>query len=249
MFWAPLRNQIFYSLEDLNTALREKLEALNGKPYKGSAYSRRQLFEQREQHLLRGLPSEPFNPKKTIQATVQRNYHVQLSEDHHYYSVPYHYAGKKVKVLYDNLSVEIYYEQARIALHMRTRQHTAYHTHADHMPSNHQHTLQVKGWTKQDMLYQASRIGTYTCQAAEQVLASSIYPEQNFKSCYGMLMLEKQYGTARLEAACRRALSGTRVTYTMVRTILENGLDQQKELFDGASLPHHDNIRGPEHYK
>jgi hypothetical protein len=26
--------------------------------------------------------------------TVQRNYHIQLSEDKHYYSVPYQYVGK-----------------------------------------------------------------------------------------------------------------------------------------------------------
>jgi hypothetical protein len=41
------------------------------------------------------LPSEPFGFKKSVEATVQRNYHVQLSEDHRYYSVPYSYAGKK----------------------------------------------------------------------------------------------------------------------------------------------------------
>ncbi len=33
-------------------------------------------------------------------ATVQRNSHVQLSEDHRYHSVPYPYAGKKAKILY-----------------------------------------------------------------------------------------------------------------------------------------------------
>lgn len=48
--------------------------------------------------------------------TVQRNYHIQLTEDHLYYSVPYNYVGKKVKVLYDNSTVEVYYDFGRIAL-------------------------------------------------------------------------------------------------------------------------------------
>ncbi|MEO5674008.1 MAG: IS21 family transposase [Chitinophagales bacterium] len=245
----PLRNHLFYSLQALNEAILQALEALNRRPYKGSAYSRRQLFEQHEQHLLGSLPAEPFTPKKTIQATVQRNYHVQLSEDHHYYSVPYQYAGKKVKVLYDGDTVEIYHEHNRIALHNRTDRHKAYHTQPGHMPSNHQHTLEVKGWTREDMLQKALLIGECTYRAVEYILSSSIYPEQNFKSCYGMLMLQKQYGTTRLEAACKRATGGTRVNYTMIKNILQKGLDAQGEIFNAPPLPRHDNIRGAGHYK
>jgi transposase len=245
----PLRNLVFHSIEDLNAAISKYLQILNQRPYKGSTYSRLQLFEEYEQHLLSVLPTEAFQPKKVIQATVQRNYHVQLSEDHHYYSVPYTYAGKKVKVLYDQRSVEIYYDHARIALHTRTAQHKAYHTQSEHMPSNHQHMLQVKGWTKEDMLGKALRIGEHTHRAIEYVLDSSIYPEQNFKSCYGMLMLQNKYTVSRLEAACKRALAGTRVNYTMIKNILERGLDQQDDLFSSTPLPSHDNIRGPESYK
>ena len=46
------------------------------------------------------------------------NYHVQLSEDHRYYSAPYIHGGKKVKVLYDQRTVEIYPDNQRIPLHM-----------------------------------------------------------------------------------------------------------------------------------
>jgi hypothetical protein len=109
--------------------------------------------------------------------------------------------------------------------------------------------MQVKGWTKEDMLSKASRIGEYTHRAVEFVLDSSIYPEQNFKSCYGMLMLQNKYGVLRLESACKRALTGTRVNYTMIKNILERGLDQQEDLFSSKPLPSHDNIRGAESYK
>lgn len=247
--YGPTRKQVFHSLSELNYAVGIYLEKLNNKLYKGSAYSRRELFNQQEKDVLHHLPSEPFILKKIIQATVQRNYHVQLSEDHHYYSVPYTYAGRKVKVLYDNATVEIYCDHARIAVHNRTKYATAYHTIHEHMPSNHQKAVIIKGWTKEDLFNMAGRIGPFTRQAAEHIIASSFYPEQNFKSCYGVIMLQNKYAHHRIEAACARALTGTRINYTMICNILEKGLDKQTLLFENTPLPPHDNIRGPEEYK
>lgn len=247
--YGPLRNRIFGSLKELNQAMAGQLKALNDKPYKGSSYSRRQLFEQYEAILLRNLPVEPFSPKKCITATVQRNYHIQLGEDHKYYSVPYTYAGKKVKVLYDNKTLEIYYDHGRIAWHPRSHINRAYTTVAEHMPSNHQYALDIKGWTKPDMLARATLIGPHAEQAIAHILSSSIYPEQNFKSCHGLLMLQSTFGAGRLEAACQRALKGTRVNYTMIKNILQAGLDQQVIMEEIIHLPSHDNIRGPGHYQ
>lgn len=247
--YALLRHHQHYSLEQLNHAIKDKLHDLNHKPYKKTTYSRRHLFEQHELHLLKLLPPEPFTAKKTDMATVQRNYHIQLKEDKLYYSVPYTYAGKKVKVLYDDRSVEVYCDHSRIALHMRSRAVKGWSTLPEHMPPNHQHMHQVKGWTKEELLSQAARIGEYTGNATAHMLHNSIYIEQNYKACYGMLMLAKKYTAQRLEAACRRAAGGTRINYTMIKNILASGLDKQPLLFDNNPLPEHDNIRGSEHYR
>lgn len=64
-----------------------------------------------------------------------------------------------------------------------------------------------------------------------------------------MLMLQKKYTSVRLEAACNRALLGTRVNYTMIKNILERGLDGQLSLSIAPPLPDHDNIRGKDHYQ
>jgi hypothetical protein len=64
-----------------------------------------------------------------------------------------------------------------------------------------------------------------------------------------MLMLEKKYTASRLEAACQRACNGTRINYTMIRNILQKGLDKQALLFDNTPLPQHDNIRGADNYR
>lgn len=181
--------------------------------------------------------------------TVQRNYHVQLTEDHRYYSVPYQHVGKKVKVLYDSKVVEVYLNQERIAVHVRKNHNKAYTTLAEHMPPHHQRMQQIKGFNRDDLLTQASRIGKSTLEAATLMLQNSIYIEQNYKACFGMLMLNKKYGAARLEAACTRALQGSRVNYSMIKNILERGLDKQLTLPDAPPLPEHDNIRGKDHYQ
>jgi hypothetical protein len=61
-----------------------------------------------------------------------------------------------------------------------------------------------------------------------------------------MLMLQKKYNSSRLEAACQRASNGTRINYTIIRNILQKGLDKQALLFDNNPLPKHDNVRGSE---
>jgi len=247
--YAPLRHREFNSLESLNAAMQGQLNLLNNKPYKNTPYSRWYFYEQQEHSLLKLLPTEPFAPKRTVLLTVQRNYHVQLSEDHRYYSVPYQYVGKKVKVLYDQRVVEVYLEGERIALHVRKSHNKAYTTLAEHMPPHHQRMQQIKGFNREDLLAQAARIGTAALQAATLMLENSIYIEQNYKACFGMLMLQKKYGRDRLEAACSRALQGSRVNYTMIRNILEAGLDKQPLRQEERPLPSHDNIRGKDHYQ
>lgn len=247
--YAPLRDRVFTSLPGLNRAIEEQLTLLNNKPYKKTPHSRWYYFEQHEKGLLKPLPSEPFTIKKVVVLTVQRNYHVQLTEDHRYYSVPYRYVGSKVKVLYDHRSVEVYLDGERIALHLRGSQHhRSYTTLEEHMPPHHRRMHLIKGWNCEDLLKKAAEIGPSTKQAASLMLENSIYMEQNYKSCFGMLTLEKKYGALRLEAACERALRGPKVNYTLIKNILERSLDQQMITIDTPVLPPHDNIRGKDHY-
>ncbi|HEU4607129.1 MAG TPA: hypothetical protein VFS31_03400 [Chitinophagaceae bacterium] len=63
-------------------------------------------------------------------------------------------------------------------------------------------------------------------------------------------MLEKVYGKPRLEAACKRVLTGTRINYTLIKNILASGLDKMPlAAAPVLQLPLHDNIRGKEHYQ
>lgn len=246
--FASLRNQHFNSRSSLNKAISGELALLNDKPYRRTPYSRHYFFEGQEKPLLKPLPSEPFCCKKVVILTVQRNYHIQLSEDRRYYSVPYQQVGKKVKVLYDSKHVEIYMDLERIALHPRSATQL-YTTLSEHMPPHHAQMQRIKGFSREDLLRMAQSVGDAAYRAAVLILQNNIYMEQNYKSCFGMLMLQKKYGKQRLEAACSRALIGSRVNYTMIRNILQRGLDQQAATHDTPITLEHDNIRGKEYYE
>lgn len=246
--YAPLRHHTFTSLAEINHYFRIQTDLLNQRKYKGSSFSRRDLFEDQERPLLRELPTTPCLLKKCSILTVQRNYHIQLREDGLYYSVPWQYVGSKVKVWYDQKTIEIYQDHQRIAVHTRMTGR-GYNTIREHMPLNHQQAADAKGWSKEALLYKATRIGRATASAAESMLGNSIYMEQNYKACFGMLMLEKRYGSARLEAACSLALTGTRINYTMIKNMLAAGMDKMVLQSVDNPLPKHDNIRGAQHYQ
>ena len=148
--YAPLRNHTFTSLKTLNQAMHQQLLMLNDKPYKNTAHSRWYYYDLKEKASLRPLPSEPFAPKKVVMLTVQRNYHVQLTENYHYYSVPFQHAGKKVKVHYDNRVVEVYLDHERIAVHLRKAHQNAYTTLAEHIHPIINACMKLKDGIKQN---------------------------------------------------------------------------------------------------
>jgi len=105
--YAPLRNTEFYSLSALNAAILSQLEHHHGMRFQTKPHTRKELFEQ-EKLELKSLPDNPFEKYCVTQGKVQKNYHVQLGQDKHFYSVPYQLIGKTIKVIYTQDTVEIY---------------------------------------------------------------------------------------------------------------------------------------------
>lgn len=249
--YAPLRKERFDSLEGLNNAIRKKLDLLNRKNYKGSSESRRDIFNRAERSTLKPLPERHFELMKVKRVKVQRNYHLQLPDNKHYYSVPYQYVGKEVEVYFNQLTVEVYHKHDRIAVHTRKSTEPLYNRINEHMPKNHQAMVTRQGWTVEDLMKRASRVGKYTAQVASRIIHSSIYPEQNFKACNALILLGKQYSSERLEAACQHAAVVERPTLTLIRTILKTGQDKAPLLFeqDDKKQPAHENVRGSSYYQ
>lgn len=99
---------MFHDLATLNVAIRVALEVHNNALFSVRS-SRRDQFEDIERMILSRLNPISYELKKQALATVQKNGHIRLGEDAHYYSVPYKYIGKKVKVLHTSSLLEIYY--------------------------------------------------------------------------------------------------------------------------------------------
>ena len=93
---AALRNEQFFSLAELNRAIREKLEQFNQKLFQKKEGSRLSLFLEDEKPLLAPLPASRFELSNWKTATVQFNYHISV--DGMLYSVPYEYIKKKIDV-------------------------------------------------------------------------------------------------------------------------------------------------------
>jgi transposase len=248
--YARLRNEVFYSLQDLNAAIVKCLERHLDKHFQNRIYSRKDLFESKEKNTLSPLPSEAFIIKKSREYKVRKDYHVMLGEDKHFYSVPYTLVGQKVRVTYTRDAVEIYHNFKRVAVHFRNRSSYGHSTQKSHMPDNHKYEADRRGWDAEHFKRKARRIGPVTEQVFDKILARPIFIEQSFTSCLGVLRLGGIYGYDRLEAACTRAMQAQNVTYRMLKHILEKKLDMADgQLQIDFTTPPHDNIRGPEQYQ
>lgn len=247
--YAPLRHQTFYSIEELNAAMRRQVELLNSRPFKVREGSRRQVFMDDERGKLKDLPSSPYQIKQVAESKVQRNYHVIVGQDRHQYSVPYSLIGKRLKIIYTTDTVEIYDALKRVAVHKRSYRKNGYTTLIEHRPPAHRYVAQQRAWSDEDFLRHASSIGQSVQRVIKRMLESNTFYEQAYNSCLGILRLAKQYGNDRLEAACERAKDAPKINYGIVSNILKNRLDQLPVTNLASAIPDHSQIRGPQSYQ
>jgi transposase len=247
--FAPLRDCIFYSIEELNEAIRELLEKLNNASFQGRDYSRRDHFKAQEQHTLSPLPADRYEIKEYAYATVLKTSHVQLSKDKHYYSVPYRHIGDKVTLAYTQSSVSIYYKNERIAFHRRDFKKYGYTSVKEHLPSQHQF---IAEWSPDKFIRWALSIDPVVESFIKKVLESKVYPEQAYRSCVGILSFDKKIGRERLINACKRATHFNTYNYKIIERIVQSKHDLlpfDDELPLQQTLPLHENIRGASYYK
>jgi hypothetical protein len=176
-----------------------------------------------------------------------KNCHIHLSADKHYYSLPYRFIGKKVKMVYSVSRISVYYKRERIAFYKRDGKRFGYTTTKEHLPSAHQF---VSDWNPEKFLSWAARIDPRVKQYISMILESKVYPEQAYRSCVGILSQEKKVGKQRFVAAVERAMHYGAYNYKIIDRILKGGLDRlTQEDQQQASLPFHKNVRGAKHYQ
>ncbi len=238
---APLRKLRFFSVPDLNQAMRPRLDWLNDRRLTGQTHSRRELFVEIEKDALLPLPNYPFEYLEVKQAKVHLDYHVSFKK--HQYSVPHQYTRKTVLIRASERMIEIYHQDKRIACHRRS-DHPGYSTEKEHMPANHRWVL---AWSPERFIKWGCQIGPQTEMLIQTVLASRRHPEQAFRSCLGILKLADSASPQLLEAACGLALESGAASYKAVKRIMET----KKDVLKARSLSEpiaHEHIRGQNYY-
>jgi transposase len=242
---ARLRNRTFFSVAELNAAIRELLEQLNDRPMQKIGKSRRELWEQIDRPALKPLPASRYDLAEWHPCKPNIDYHVEVEK--HFYSVPYQLKEQQMEARYTSSIVEVYFKDERIASHRR-RYDRQPSTQAAHMPSSHRAHAE---WTPSRLIRWAEKIGPATGHIVTGILASRPHPEQGYRGCLGLMRLGRRYGTPRLEAACERASHLRSYSYHTVLNILSSAQDrlplQESTTAEGATATH-DNIRGGDYY-
>lgn len=241
---ARLRNRRFFSLAELNAAIRPLRDDLNMRIMRDYDASRADLFATLDRPSLQPLPADPYVSARWKRARVAPDYHVEV--DRCWYSVPFSLIRQEVDVRVTYSTVEVFHRGKRIASHARNPGRRSHVTVPDHMPSSHRRHAE---WTPARVLASAEKLGPSVAAFCQIVMENRPHPEQGFRTCMGVLSLAKSYEPDRLDAACRRGVAIKARSVSSIRSILKNGLDQAFLEPDADELPlQHPNIRGQKYY-
>lgn len=244
---AALRDEQFFSLRELNRAIKEKLYEFNRKPFQKKEGSRYELFSCEELPLMASLPATRYELADWASATVLFNYHISFQGM--LYSVPFEYIKQKVDVRATETTIQIFHKQNRIAIHRRLYGRKGqYSTVTEHMPKDHQDYLE---WTGDRFRNWAKQIGENTYKVINAMLTSKSVEQQAYRSCMGILKLTDKYSRKSLENACSKALTYTGTpSYNSIKSILSSKtLTEDNKESDPTSNASSGITRGADYYR
>ncbi len=212
----PLRE--FRNLTDINQQAQNWALEIAGNRIHGTTHEKPLTLFVTEKPLLQALPE--FPPEIAIWAKVKLhgNCHVQFLKC--YYSASYKLLHEVLWLRATDTTVRIYHNHELIAVHPRLTKHGAKHSIDAHLPPQAQaYLMRDPQWC----LEQAENIGTSCEQVIQQLLNKSVV--DNLHAAQGVVNLQKKYGDARLNAACKRALAFQIISYKAIKNILGKGLE------------------------
>ena len=213
---------------------------------------RHKLFERTEADYLRPLLAVRYQMKERRTATIMHNSYVTLFK--HHYSVPKEYIGKRVDIVYNSETLEIFHGLRHVATHYRDDTPYGYTQKTSHnLPGRHGSYEKDLG----EIFQRAASIDNIVLVYLKEVAAHKRYLPIAFRSCRGILSLERRFGLERLVSACACASHARLYGYQDVLGILERGgnyagfLPSSEDCGTDAGEPklsRHKNIRGREYF-
>lgn len=236
-----LRNEKFFSLEELNKRILETLKDFSQIPFQKKSGSRLSNFLEIDYPNMRPLPEQPFTYVDVIYPTVNIDYHIDC--DKNYYSVPYHYVGKKVKAEIYSDKINIYCDNQLIASHSKIiNEKYKYKTEITHMPKSHQ---SFKNIHKSNFIDWASKLSEDVKRVMTSMFEGKLIEEQAYRGALGIQRLCKDYGDDKLKAICKVIIDKNMPTnYRTIKLMIET-----VETIEQNEKPvQHQNIRGGSYF-
>jgi transposase len=248
--YAELRNEVFYSLEELNCAVSAKMLAHNRKRMQRLPYSREEQFLAVEKPALRPLPATDFEIRSTTELKVGMNGFIYFGRDKHYYSAPHTYITQTVKVIYTRTLVKIYSDGECIATHTRNHTIGGYTIVEGHLASH------ARAYRDRSPDYYIKR-GEATMAELGEVIqqmfeAATVPPETFYKGCDGLMRLAKETDPVLFKQACETALKYRIYKYAFINRLIKSkceGVEENNSDNKPVMPPPHKQIRGKEQFK
>jgi hypothetical protein len=246
--YARLEQEEFATIESLNGRILELLDEYCSLPYKGS--SRREIFEQYEKPQMRSLPEHMYRFRFRKEVKLGSTYHICVGSERHFYSVPYKYIGKTLKVMWDLTTVEVYADNQLVCVHNRSHVPYGYNTEEAHMPESHKAYEKRRGVNAVTLIEGGNRIGASVGLFIEKLLKVTTFPQQAYGKCNGVLSLAKKYGYTRLDNACSIIINGNgHISYKSLCNMLKTNQDLAlRNASNESQVPFNDNVRGAAAY-
>jgi hypothetical protein len=174
------------------------------------------VFAAAEKDALIPLPAGEFVLAEWRTAKIGPDIHASVGRV--LYSVPWQHIGKTLDVRLTFSMVQFFDRGQLVKTHPR-KQRGKQTDLADYPPEKVAHFMRTPAWCRR----QAAAIGPACAQVIDELMAeNALY---RLRSAQGVIGLAGKHDTARLEAACARAIEAGDPTYKTIRGILAAGTE------------------------
>ena len=202
----------FYSLDELNTVLWQKMEQENRENFQGLNYSRKDLFESEEKDALLPLPDTEYEYLERKSVKVGSDFSFTFDKVH--YSMPRKYLKNTLEIRAGAKKIYVYNGNGDlIRTHERSYTPKSWVVIPSDMPKEYG---DYGYWNKPYFLAKAESVGPETKILIQRVIEKFEYPVQSFRSCFGILRYAEKYGAPALEECCHDAILHGKCNYTYI---------------------------------
>jgi len=183
-----------------------------------------EVFAAEEAPRLAPAPVFPYEVPVYVTAKVHRDHHVEVARS--LYSIPGNLIGARVEVRADSKLVRIWHRGQLVKTHPRQQPGHRVTDPADLPEHKTAYAMRDIGYLQKLADDTGPAVGAYAAALLDCPL-----PWTKMRQVYALLGLTRKWGTARVEAACARALEAEAVSVPLIGRMLARGTDT-------APLPH-----------